>query len=277
MYVGVDIGGTKTLVAVLDEHGKIVEKSKFSTPEKYNNWLLELRHCLTTQLKTQDFKAGGIAVPGRIDRNHGRALQLGNLSWQNVPVQADCEHILGCPVVVENDANLAGLSEAMLQPDYQNVLYVTISTGIGTGFVHNQRLDPAMLNMEGGNILLQHKEKLMRWESFASGKAIHKHFGKKAADIPASDKAAWGYVVRNLTTGLFANIAITQPDIIIIGGSIGSYFDRYGKLLQQALEQHSLPVVKIPKLIQAQRPEEAVVYGCYDLAKQMFDDGKVNN
>lgn len=276
MYMGVDVGGTKTLVAVLDEHGQIVEETKFPTAPRYDHWLLELRNAVA-HLKTKEFKAGTIGIPGRLDRKHGRAIKLGNLDWENVPVQADCEKIVNCPIIIENDANLAGLSEAMLQPKYEDVLYFTISTGIGTGFVHKQQLEPAMLDMEGGHILLEHKGKLVKWESFASGKAIYEHYGKKAADIPASDTKAWSHVVRNLTTGLFANIAITQPDLIIIGGGVGTYFDRYGKLLQAELEKHALPVVKIPKIIQAQRPEKAVIYGCYDLAKQKFGHGKAHN
>lgn len=276
MYIGVDVGGTKTLVAVLDEHGVIKERVKFPTPKKYDNFLLELRHA-AAHLKHQDFKAGTVGLPGKLDRRHGRALSFGNLAWKNIPVQADVEKILNCPILIENDANLAGLSEAMLQPKYETVLYFTISTGIGTGFVHRQQLEPSMLDMEGGHVLLEHKGQLMRWEDFASGRAIYNHFNKKVADIPAGDTAAWHYIVRNLTPGMFANIAITQPDLIVIGGGVGTYFDRYGKLLQAELERHSLPVVKIPKLVEAQRPEEAVIYGCYDLAKQKFGHGKADS
>jgi predicted NBD/HSP70 family sugar kinase len=269
MYIGVGVGGTKTLVAVLDEHGVIKEESKFPTPKKYDHFLLELRHTLA-HFETQDFKAAGVALPGRLDRTHGRLIRLANLSWQNESTQADCEKIFNCPVVIENDANLAGLSEAMLQPDYDKVLYITISTGIGTGYTYKRQLDPSLVDLEGGQLLLPHKDKLMRWELFGSGRAIYQHFGKPASDIPASDVAAWKYVVRNLVVGFFANIAIVEPELIIIGGSIGSYFDRYGKLLQAELDKHEVPVVKIPKLIEAQRPKQAVVYGCYDLAKQVY-------
>jgi glucokinase len=269
MYLGVDIGGTKTLVAVLNDHGVIKEKTKFATPKNYDNFLLELRHAVS-HLQTGDFQAAGVAAPGRLDRKHGRVIRFGNLAWKNVPLQADVERILKCPVVIENDANLAGLSEAQLHPEAETVLYFTISTGIGTGFVHKRRLGPAMLDMEGGNIQLEHKGKLAKWESFASGKAIYEHFGKKVADIPSDDKTAWEYIVRNLVSGLLANVTITQPDLVIIGGGVGSYFDRYAALLRKELEKHALPVVKIPKLVQAQRPEEAVIYGCYDIAKQVY-------
>ena len=275
MYLGVDIGGTKTLVAVLDEHGIIKEKAKFPTPQEYDNFLLELRHSLA-HLETKDFKAAGAGVPGHLNRQHGRIVRLGNLPWQDESIQADCEKICRCPVVIENDANLAGLSEAMLQPNYEKVMYVTVSTGIGTGFVNRQQLDPGLLDSEGGQVLLPYKNKLVPWESFGSGKALYKHFGKKIADIPVDDADAWQYIARHLAPGLYANIAITQPDLVIIGGSVGAHFERFAKPLEQALEGYRLPVINIPKLSKAQRPEEAVVYGCYDLAKQRFGHGKTN-
>ncbi len=269
MYVGVDVGGTKTLVAVLDAHGNIIERNKFPTPKKYSDFLRRLEQTLA-QLTDRNFRAAAVGLPGRLDRPNGHLIRLANLSWENEAVQADCEKLLNCPVLIENDANLAGLSEAMLQPNYDKVLYITISTGIGTGFAYKRQLDPSFIDIEGGQILLPHKDKLMRWELFASGRAIYKHFGKPAANIPASDIKAWHYVVHNLLVGFFANIAIVEPDLIIIGGSIGTYFDRYGEHLQKELERHEVRVVKIPRLVQAKRPEDAVLYGCYDLAKQVY-------
>ncbi len=274
MYIGVDVGGTKTLVAVLDEHGVIKEQAKFPTPKKYDNFLLELRHALA-HFKMQDFRAGAIGVPGSIDRQHGVSLGSPNVAWGKVPLQADCEKVFACPVVVENDANLAALSEAMLQKRHQTVLYFTISTGIGTGVIRNQRIEPALINMEGGHILLPHKGKLADWESFASGRAIYERFGKKASDI--TDPETWKTIARNLSLGFFENIAIVQPDLVVIGGSIGTYFDRYGKYLLAELKKYELPLVPIPKIIGAARAEEAVIYGCYDLAKQTYGYGKTDS
>ncbi len=59
--MGVDIGGTKTLLATLNGHGKIIEETVFPTAKKYDNWLLELRHA-AAKLEAKDFKAG--ARPG---------------------------------------------------------------------------------------------------------------------------------------------------------------------------------------------------------------------
>ena len=267
MYLGVDIGGTKTLVAVLDDNANIKAQVKFPTPKKYDHWLLELRNAVH-HLDHKDFQAAGVAVPGRLNREEGIVYDLGNLPWRNEPIQADCEKVLKCPVVIENDANLAALSEAMLHKDAETVLYITVSTGIGTGVVYKQQLDPALLDGEGGHIMVPHRGTLKKWESFASGKAIYEHFGKKAAELTAEDD--WKLIAHNLSLGLFENIAIVQPDLIIVGGSVGTYFKHFGKFLESELKKYEVPIVPIPKLVQAQRPEEAVIYGCYDIAKQRY-------
>lgn len=267
MYVGVDIGGTKTLVAVIGADGKIRESVKFPTPKDYHHFVLELAHT-AHHLEHKDFKAGAVAIPGRIDRKHGLAVQLGNLPWRNERVQHDTEKIFKCPMAIENDAKLAGLSEAMLHKDKESVLYITVSTGIGTGVIYKQKIDPSLEDMEGGRILLPFKGKLIMWEKFASGKAIYEHFNKKAMDI--TDEKDWRYIVRNLALGFAHNIAIVQPDLVIIGGSVGTYFDRYEHLLLEELKKYDTPLTPIPKIVQAKRPEEAVVYGCYDLARQIY-------
>lgn len=269
MHIGVDIGGTKTLVAVLDDSGVIVERHKFPTPKAYDDFIEALKQTVSG-FTHREYLSGGVAVPGRLDRHKGTVVSLGNLPWQNEPIQADCESILNCPVVIENDAKMAGLSESMLEPDVSTILYVTVSTGIGTAVIHDQKLDPSMLNSEGGQMMMPFKGKLVTWESFASGRAIFEKFSKKAAEIDPSDTETWSYIARNLSVGIFELVTIVEPDLVIIGGSIGTYFNNYADLLLAELKKYETPLVPIPRIIQAKRPEEAAVFGCYDLAKQVF-------
>jgi glucokinase len=67
-----------------------------------------------------------------------------------------------------------------------------------------------------------------------------------------------------------------QPEVIVIGGSVGTYFDRYSQLLKSEIESYQIPLIKLPALVEARRPEEAVVYGCYDLAKQVYPHAKTH-
>lgn len=267
MYLGIDIGGTKTLVAALNNEGVISESLKFPTPQIYPEFLKELAIAVAN-LSTKEFIAAGVAAPGRVDREHGVVGGFGNLPWIDIPLQRDVQRIVHCPVVVDNDANLAGLSEAMLLPKHQTVLYVTVSTGIGTGVITNREIDPAFADSEGGRILLEHKDKLQEWEDFASGRAIVRQFGKRASDI--TDEKTWKSIARNLAVGLFDLITFIQPDAVVIGGGVGTHFDDFDDYLLKELKHFETPITPIPPIYRAQRPEEAVVYGCYDLAKSVY-------
>ncbi len=272
MYVGIDIGGSKTLIARLDNSGVIIASEKFPTSKDYDQFIKDLAHCLP-KLGQADYTAGAVAVPGRVDREHGVGLVFGNLPWKNVPLQEDVEHLLHCPILLEHDPSLAALSEAMLLKDkYKKVLYVTVSTGIGAGLVVNGRIDEQFAGSEAGQILLEHHGKHRSWESFASGKAIYEHYGTEAHNI--TDESAWHRIGRNIANGLVALLALTEPEVVVIGGSIGTYFDNYKESLVNTLRQYELPLVPIPPIQKAARPEEAVVYGCYDLAKSRYGSAK---
>lgn len=269
MYVGVDIGGTKVLVAVLDEHGQITEQARFPTPQNYDEFLETLAQTVD-KFKTVEYVAGGVGMPATmIDRHEGRGLTFSNLAWRDVPIQTDLERLLHCPVALENDAKLGALSEyMMLKDEFQKVLYVTVSTGIGIGLVEYGKIDTAIGDAGGRTMYIEHDGKLVSWESVISGKAIVERFGKKAMDI--TDAATWKIIAHDLSRGLIELIALCEPEVIIIGGSVGTYFTRFGAFLDTELKKFETPLVKAPVLRGAARPEEAVIYGCYDLARQVY-------
>ncbi len=273
MYAGIDIGGTKTLLAVLSDEGVIVEQLKFPTPLNYEDFLSELK-LHVSDLQHKDFKAAGLAIPAPVmDRENGIGKSYGNLPWHNTPIQSDVMHILKCPVAMDNDAKLAALSEAMLLKDqFTRVLYVTVSTGIGYGLVIKGVVDENIGDGGGKTILLEHNGKMVPWEEFASGHAIVERYGKMAKDI--TDEETWRSISDDLAKGLIELIAITEPEVIVFGGSVGNYFERFNQYLEEAIKSYSVPLIKSPKLIKAQRPEEAVVYGCYDIAKQKFTNNE---
>lgn len=268
MYVAIDIGGTKVLVATLDDNGVIQQRVKFPTPKNYDVFLRKLTDTVA-YLSTQDVVAVGIGAPGRIDRERGVGVAMGNLNWKNVPIQRDVAKILHAPAVLENDAKLAGLSEAMLLKDkYNEVLYVTVGTGIGTAFIVNQQIEPNFADSEGGKILLEHRGKLQEWEDFASGRAIARQFGKPAREITAEKD--WKIIAHNIAVGLIDMLAVFQPEVIVFGGGVGRYFEHYGPYLRKELKKYETPLIPIPPIREAQRPDDAVVYGCYDLAKSIY-------
>lgn len=269
MYLAIDIGGTKTLLAVFDAGGQLIDTFKLPTNPSYEAFKAELAAAFKQRLGKHPFKYACVAVPGRIDRHKGIALGFGNLGWQKPAIRADISSIVGVPVIIENDANLAGLSEARLVIDtYKRVLYLTISTGIGDGIIINGVIDPDFADSEAGHMVLEHDGQMTAWEDFASGRAIVRRFGKKAAEI--TDPATWRVIARDIAHGLIDVIATMQPEVVIIGGGVGAHFDKFGALLINELKRYENTLISIPPVIGAKRPEEAVIYGCYELIRQQL-------
>ncbi len=268
MYLGIDIGATKTLLACFDDTGTLTQSIKFLTSKSYAIFRDELA-ANVAKLSTNKFIAVCVGVPGLLDRKRGVGIAMGNLPWKNVPIGKDVEHIAHCPVIIENDAKLAGLSEAiLLKNKYDRVAYVTISTGIGVGIIVNQQIELALVDSEPGKMPLEHNGKMVAWESFASGKAIVEKYGKRASDI--TDDGIWKEIANNIAVGLINVIAIVQPQVIVVGGGVATQFKRFDRLLEKALDRYEAPLIPIPPIMHAGRPEEAVVYGCYELAKKTY-------
>lgn len=265
MYLAVDIGGTKTLLARFTADGKIDQSFKFPTPQDYGEFKTQLAENIALAAK-EPWQAVCVAAPGKVDREQGLGIAFGNLPWQNVPLVADIKALVNCDVYLENDVKLAGLSEArLLDPPKRKVVYLTVSTGISDGVIVDQKIDPNLQDSEAGHMLFERDGQLVTWESFASGKAIVKRFGKMASEI--DDPGTWQVISRDLTMGIIDIIANIQPDIVIIGGGVGSHFAKFEKFLVRELKKYESPMVPIPPVVAAQNPEEAVIYGCYQMIK----------
>lgn len=267
MKLAVDIGGSKTLLTVFDDTDHLLMQQKFATPQTYDAFLGELGTAIA-QVKRSGFSRAVVAVPGRLNRDSGTVIACGNLPWKNEPIRSDLSRLIGCEVTIENDANLAALYEAHnVKHEYKKVLYITISTGIGVGVIVNGIIDPALADAEAGSLLMAEEGTLQPWERFASGKAVKEHFHTLVSDIP-DDSPLWQEIAENLAVGIFNCCSIIQPDVVLLGGGAGNHFPKFEKLLKAELKQYGTPMVPIPPVKEAKRPEEAVIYGCLTLMNQ---------
>lgn len=277
MYLGIDIGGTKTLVATLSDDGVILESQKFPTDKDYSKFISDLGETLAKFQLDKDTHAC-VGIAGLLDRNTGVAHALGNLPWVNIPIRDDVSKLLdGAPVLVENDARLAGLSEAQLIKDqYQDILFLTVSTGIGGAYIQNGRIARSLQDTEMGKMPLFYGGQILNWEEFAGGRSLKQRFGKMAFEITDPDE--WRQVGENLAYGIAIACSVIQPDVIILGGSVGAHTEKFQATIMEYLQNHLHPVITPPQaIVAAQRPDEAVIYGCYDLAKQTREDATSNS
>jgi len=268
MIVAVDTGGTKTLVAVFDTGGQIVAERKFPTPKDVTEYVIETKKLIDELTNGEDITCLSVALPGTfVD---GVMRWAGNLGWHDTDIKKLMADHYDCPIIVENDANLAGLAETRVLENIPALsLYYTVSTGIGTGLIVNGQIHPVFSRVEGGRILLKHGESYAIWEKFASGKAIHRQYDKLASEI--TDPHTWHDIAENLAQGMLATLPLLRPDIVIIGGGVGAYFDRFADHVNTVLKEH-LHDGYLPTIVPAVHAEEAVIYGCYYHALDRFSD-----
>jgi predicted NBD/HSP70 family sugar kinase len=268
MYLAIDVGGTKTLLAVFSEDGEVIAKHKIVTDREYPKFLESIKQIIDTELKDYQITHCCCAVPGTIDFKNGVALAFGNEDWRNIPIQKDIQQLLpGSKLLIHNDAKLAALSEAILVADqYDKVLYLTVSTGIGGGVIKKSEIDSDFENFEPGQMVFEKDGQNLVWEDFASGRALKARYGKLASEI--TDPNIWREYAHSLANGFENLIATVKPDVIVVGGGVGSHLERFKEFLDEDLDKFNNPLVPIPPVVKAKRPEEAVIYGCYEFIKQ---------
>jgi glucokinase len=142
--IGVDLGGTKMLVGVVDSERRVLYRSTAPSHGLGKDELLEtLERELRKAVEARpDAGAVGLGVPCTIDRERGMAIIAVNLEFADVPIRDLMSERLGMPVLVDNDANLALLAEHRFGAarGARNAAMLTIGTGIGGGLLLDGQL-----------------------------------------------------------------------------------------------------------------------------------------
>ena len=252
-YIGVDLGGTNVRTLLVDENGESYSEVRGATErEQGPDYVCEK---IIKQIESLDYSVCGglkgvegigIGVPGPVDTIRKVMTLSSNLpGFTEYPIAKELEDEFNMPVYVDNDANVAGLAEALvgagkLQPI---VYYVTISTGIGGALVVNGRVVSGKSGYAGevGNLVVdKRREKVNHLnigavECEASGTAIV----RKARAIFGEDKIRHAgdlfelaqnnneeaiKLVDQMTTDLaymFSYVGlICDPCVFVIGGGV---------------------------------------------------------
>ena len=148
--LGIDLGGSKLAIAIADADGRLIAHQTRPSPISGDPEADVLTIAADaadlisrSDLAARDFDAAGFSVPGPIDHERGAILAPPNLrGWEDVPLRDRMSERLGLPVRLENDANAAALAEWRFGAGRgaHNLVYLTMSTGIGTGLILDGRL-----------------------------------------------------------------------------------------------------------------------------------------
>ncbi len=142
--IGVDMGGTKILSAVIDPEGSILGTAKMSTKaEKGADAVIDrIAACVRKSVEKSGVSADaieaiGIGAPGPLDPATGVVIFAPNLGWRDVPLKTELETRTGFPTFVDNDVNVGTLGEHVFGAGQgvENVVGIFVGTGIGGGII----------------------------------------------------------------------------------------------------------------------------------------------
>lgn len=135
---GIDVGGTKISGGVIDDEGRILEELRVESPATDADAIADAISGLVVELRERhDITTVGVGAAGYVDAARAVVLFAPNVAWRNEDLKARLEKRVGLPVVVENDANAAAWGEFAFGAahDAENLLAVTVGTGVGGGLV----------------------------------------------------------------------------------------------------------------------------------------------
>ncbi len=156
--LGIDIGGTKINIGLLDEKGRIISKTKIATNPslKCKETIRQVCNRVESFLKENNLKLDyihfiGVGVPGTVDGKTGFVDYCPNLNWIDEPVGSYFQKYFGRSVKLVQDSRAAALAEMLFGAGktYENFVLITIGTGIGGGIVINRKLFNGGMNTAG--------------------------------------------------------------------------------------------------------------------------------
>ena len=282
-WIGLDIGGTKCAVLLASADGgiRILDKIRFETQTElgfdstYGRLCMNMENILTRNgLSFGSVNAIGVSCGGPLDSRRGVVLCPPNLpGWENVPLTGMLTEKYGVPSFIQNDANACALVEWKLGAGRgtQDMIFLTMGTGMGAGVIANGRLLCGHNDMGGevGHLRLSEDGpcgfgKAGSFEGFASGGGMLRHARQITQEMIRRGKTpAWvrdGHDMEELTPQLMAEYARNgDPDAI-------DFFNQTGRMLGRGLSM----------LVDALNPERIVIGSifvrCEDLLRPSMEE-----
>ncbi len=278
LALGIDIGGTNLVAAVLDPQGAM--PAKFSTPTlaaEGGEVVIQRIIALARQtMQAYPVRAIGVGSAGQINPQTGTCTFANeNLpGWTGMPIRARLEEALGLPVTVDNDANAAALGEFRFGAGQgaRHMICLTVGTGIGGGIIVDGKLLHGARGSAGevGHIIVEaggaHCPCGMQGclEAYASATAIvrrtrealaashpvtalhrmepltAKAIFKAAEDGDALAEAIVERTAKYLAVGLAGMINLTDPDLVLLGGGVSLAGEPFLKRIDRYLQSWAM-------------------------------------
>lgn len=219
MKILFDIGGTKIRIAKVKGSDTFDTPIVFSTPSTYAQGIETIKEHVLELSNGEKVThiVGGIA--GLFDQSKGTLLTGKNIiDWVGKPIRRELEETFGAKVIIDNDAALVGLGEALYGSGkgFDIVAYITVSTGVGGARIVNGEVDERSLGFEPGKQIIDlHGDTL---ENLISGRAVLERTSRKPEEI--NDPRLWDGLAKILAFGLNNIVVNWSPSVIVVGGAM---------------------------------------------------------
>lgn len=249
--IGVDLGGTKVSVGAVSSGavGRVVRREVPSqaTAEVVLSGIMDA----IDEVFDRSVVGIGCGVPSVVDVTEGVVFDVENIpAWKEVHLKAALEARFGVPTSVNNDANAFAVGEHVFGRgrDFEDMVGLTLGTGMGTGVIIRGRLYSGA-NCGVGEIgMMAHKG--LTLEDFCSGRFFLRECGKPGDEVyrlaREGDTAALGFFERygaELSDAVMIVLYAYDPQAVIFGGSISAAWDLFEGGLRRGLERFAYPHV----------------------------------
>jgi glucokinase len=311
--IGVDLGGTKALVGVLDGTETLWESREASTGQSEDE-LVELlvREISEARDARPEVKAVGLGIPATMDYERGIAISAVNLPIADLAIRDLLSERVGLPVFADNDANVAALAESLFgaAKGMGDIVMLTVGTGIGGGLVLNGEIyrGSTGAGAELGHVVIQADGPPCQGncpnhgcvEALASGTALGRE-GKAAAEstpdsaigrlLAAGETVDGRAVTEAAMAGDETSIAvfeligsrlgvacssfanIFQPDAIVVGGGVIAAGDLLLDPARREVRERALNPMNQTPILEATLGNDAGMIGAAALARVELERG----
>lgn len=303
---GIDIGGTTIKLGLFKNDGKLLEKWEIKTKKEYNGKYIIQDIVSTLEEKfrdrniiKEDILGIGIGVPGPVLED-GTVLKCVNIGWGIFNVVEEFQKLIDLPIKVSNDANVAALGE-MWQgggKGYENVIMITLGTGVGGGIIVNGKVIPGSHGAGGeighikvsnnetkicgcGNkgcleqyasatgIVSTAKEVLRNTNTTSKLRDVQNLSSKDIFDVAKNEDELAKKIVNDLGEKLGGALAyiscVVDPEVFVFGGGVSKAGDILIKTVQEHFKKNSFHACTDTKFELAKLGNDAGIYGAAKL------------
>lgn len=302
LILALDYGGTKHTAAILaaGECDWLARERVYSPPGADGDYdratMVGMAHELLTRVEGK-LAAIGVSFGGPVDATTGSVRLSHHVpGWEDAPLRDQLQAEFGVPAAVDNDANVAALGEWKFGAGQAcaSLLYVTVSTGIGGGWVLAGKIFSGADGMAGeiGHIVVRPggaecvcgKRGCLEIE--ACGTAIARKMRERLGD-KATDQVTGAWVAQAaqqgdglargvmddaacmLGTGLGGAINLMNPQRVVLGGGVTKSGERWWRIVRETARAHALPQIRVD-IVPAQLGDDAPLWGAVALGEALL-------